>query len=163
EPASDCIRFLENVRTCLRLDRLICYAPERPTNLHSGNFAVTALARVWFAHYLVFFCQSGIENPAEIHVASVSACAQDHTFLCLHVQCLAFVRDLDALYSSGEGIFADQACHAMLQQNFHAELSRASFQRTHQCGSVAAVGSVRVRFARPYHGMRSRYRLGSSV
>src|SRR6266436_310176 len=88
---SNHVGFLKNMRSRLRFHRLVCRAPKRCADLHGGDFSIAGLARVGFTHHLVLFGESGVENSAEVHIARVAACAEDHALFRLDVQGFSLV------------------------------------------------------------------------
>ncbi len=76
---------------------------------------------------------------------------------------LAFVRRGDSQNSSGKLLLPDEACHAVFQENLHAQFFRAGFERAHQRRAVSSRRGVRAHLSRPDHGLRALHILRAAV
>src|SRR6185295_4503986 len=82
---------------------LVGGAPERGTDRHSSDLAAGVLERVRLPGNLIFLGEARIEDPAEIHVASVAAGPNDDAFARAKVQRAIIIHDGDAQNASGAG------------------------------------------------------------
>src|SRR2546427_2167652 len=92
---SDHVWFFKNVRSRHRFHGLVGGAPKRCPNLHGGDLTVAALARIRFANHLVFFGEPGVKNPAEVHIARMTASPDDYTPSRPNVECPALIASCD--------------------------------------------------------------------
>src|SRR5437879_8512659 len=89
--------------------------------------------------------------------------ADNHAFPGLNVEGLALARSRNAENPSRKLAFSNDTGHAVPQQDLHAKLSCARFQRPHEGSSISSIGSHGTRSLVLHNRLRSLDVLGTPI
>src|SRR5581483_10147984 len=118
------------------LTSLVVGAPEGGADRHRGQLAAGVLKGEWLAgHATVLLGEPGVEHAPEVDVTGGAARGEDNATARSDVDASALCGCSDAEHAPGGSRLADEARHAMLEENLGPHLSGGQLEGADQANA----------------------------